>query len=444
MRRSSSGSAFTWAPSGVAPSGRAGASASGPSGSQWVGAPRSDEASRSSPNAAPSAFSKPGCDGHRVEQRRPQRAGGRLQRRGDARLLGAQLGQPRIGLLQQLVGGGDSSPRRRRARPRAPAPSRCDRPRRGRPPGARPPIRSARPRAPARSPRRPDARPLPRRDARLRAPPSTSASAGRFDSSASIWRCWPATSSRRISSRRRRSCSSAISRLTLSRSASSSAIWRVRRSCSASAATVAACASSRASRGRVGALVLADPLLFEPGALGIEIGDRGLGIALAAALAAEVAFGLVQPGLGLLLRRGDALGFGRQRIVRDAQALQGGGSRRLFIAQRRQRRRGVGLRRRGEADQPREVGDLRLGFLQAARRLRPARSRSWPSAAPARRLRRGGYGPTGCGSGWPGAPGASGPCAAPRARRARPARARGSARRRAGAARPRGGGHRGR
>ena len=45
-------------------------------------------------------------DGQRIEQRRPQRVGGRLQRGGDARFLGAQLGQPRIGLLQQLVGGG--------------------------------------------------------------------------------------------------------------------------------------------------------------------------------------------------------------------------------------------------------------------------------------------------------------------------------------------------
>ena len=110
-------------------------------------------------------------DGHRIEQRRPQRTGRRLQRRGDACLLGPQLGEPRIGLLQQLVGGGDSSPRQRPARRRAPAPSRCARLRPGRRPGARHPIRSARPRAPARSTPRPDGGLLPRPGAPLRARP---------------------------------------------------------------------------------------------------------------------------------------------------------------------------------------------------------------------------------------------------------------------------------
>jgi hypothetical protein len=42
-------------------------------------------------------------DGQRVEQRRPQRIGRRLQRRGDARLLGPQLGQPRVDLLQHSL-----------------------------------------------------------------------------------------------------------------------------------------------------------------------------------------------------------------------------------------------------------------------------------------------------------------------------------------------------
>ena len=45
-------------------------------------------------------------DGERIEQRRPQRIGRRLQRRGNACLLGAQLGEPRIDLLQALGGGG--------------------------------------------------------------------------------------------------------------------------------------------------------------------------------------------------------------------------------------------------------------------------------------------------------------------------------------------------
>ena len=45
-------------------------------------------------------------DGQRIEQRRPQRIGRRLQRRGDTRFLGAQLGEPGIDLLQQLAGGG--------------------------------------------------------------------------------------------------------------------------------------------------------------------------------------------------------------------------------------------------------------------------------------------------------------------------------------------------
>ena len=53
-------------------------------------------------------------DGQRIEQRRPQRIGRRLQRRGNACFLGAQLGEPRIGLLQ-------SSRPQRRGSPRRPA-----------------------------------------------------------------------------------------------------------------------------------------------------------------------------------------------------------------------------------------------------------------------------------------------------------------------------------
>ena len=55
--------------------------------------------------------------------------------------------------------------------------------------------------------------------------------------------------------------------------------------------------------------------------------------------------------------------------MRHAQALQRGGSGRLVVAQRRQRRCGLGLRGGGEADQARQVGDLGLGLLQPLRRI---------------------------------------------------------------------------
>ena len=100
-------------------------------------------------------------------------------------------------------------------------------------------------------------------------------------------------------------------------------------------------------------------------ALAVELGGRRLGVALAAALADKILLGLLQAGLGLLLGLGDALGFGGQRIVRHAQPLQGGGRGGLVVAQRRQRGRGLGLRRGGKADQAREVGDAGLGLLQA-------------------------------------------------------------------------------
>ncbi len=114
-----------------------------------------------------------------------------------------------------------------------------------------------------------------------------------------------------------------------------------------------------------GAIFLAHPLLFQPGALRVEFGGRSLGIALATALAGKILLGLLQTGLRLLLGLGDALGFGGQRIVRHAQPLQRGGRGGLVVAQRRQRRRGLGLRRGGKAHQARKIGDGRLGFLQA-------------------------------------------------------------------------------
>ena len=383
-------------------------------------------------------------DRHRIEQRRPQRARRRLQRRGDACLLGAQLGEPRVGLLQQLVGGGIARLGGAAARRREPAPSRCARLRPARRPGAPRPIRSARPRAPARSTPRPECE-LPPRPARAASSAaSTSGSAGRFDSSLSIWRCWPATSARRDFEPAQAllhfgdlAADAVAQRLVVGDLAGQAIMLALRRRPWPPAPRRAPARRPRRARPRRPAPPRAD-------ALAIEIGDRGLGIALAAALAREVAFGLLQAGFGLLLRRRDPLGLGGQRIVRHAQALQGRSGGGLVVAQRRQRGRRLGLRRRGEANQPRQVGDLRLGFLQALAGFGQLALGPGELQRQHGRLRRGGYGPTGCGSGWPGAPGASGPCAAPRGRPARPARARGSARRRAAAARPRGGGHRGR
>ncbi len=114
-----------------------------------------------------------------------------------------------------------------------------------------------------------------------------------------------------------------------------------------------------------GTILLAHPLLLQPGALAVELGGRGLGVALAAALARQIRLGLLQAGPGFLLGLGDALGFGGQRIVRHPQPLQRGGRGGLVVAQRRQRRRGLSLRRGGEANQTGEIGDARLGFLQA-------------------------------------------------------------------------------
>ena len=270
---------MTCAPSGVAPSGSAGASAIGPSGSQWIGAPRSDEASSSSPNAAPSAFSKPGSTVSASSSGGHSESAADFSAAATPDFLGAQLGEPRVDLLQRLVGRGmarlgglalggagalhldalglglgDGRHARRR-------------------------IRSARPRGRRRSTPGPCGGPPRRPRAPAASAASTSGSAGRLDSSASTCCCCAVTSSRRAASRRRRSRSSAISRLTLSRSASSSAIWRVRRSCSVSAAQRLGLGGV-AGRGRVGgALVLAHPLLLEPLALAVEIGDGRLGVA---------------------------------------------------------------------------------------------------------------------------------------------------------------------
>ena len=117
--------------------------------------------------------------------------------------------------------------------------------------------------------------------------------------------------------------------------------------------------------GGEGAILLADPFLLEPGALAVELGGRGLGVALAATLAGEIGIGLLQAGLRLLLGLGDPLGFGGERIVRHPQPLQCRGRGGLVVAQRRQRGRRLGLRRGGKADQAREIGDGGLGFLQA-------------------------------------------------------------------------------
>ena len=121
--------------------------------------------------------------------------------------------------------------------------------------------------------------------------------------------------------------------------------------------------------GGEGAILLAHPLLLQPSPLAVELGGRGLGVALAAALARQIQFRLLQAGLGFLLGLGDALGFGGQRIVRHPEPLQRSRRGRLVVAQRRQRRRGLRLRRGGEADQAREIGDGRLGFLEALARL---------------------------------------------------------------------------
>ncbi len=210
-------------------------------------------------------------------------------------------------------------------------------------------------------------------------------------SSLSTARCCVAISSRRTLRRRRRSCSSAISRLMLLRSASSSAIWRVSRSCSVSAADRGLVRFVARLLGGGGAIVFADAILLELDPLGIEIGDGGIGIALAALLAREIALGLLQAGLGVLLGGGNALGFGVERIVRRAQALQGRGGGRLVVAQWRQRGRGVGLRSGGKPDETRQVGDLRLRLPSGARQRRPVPSRHWracsaSTAASARRI----------------------------------------------------------
>ena len=56
-RRASSGGAVTWAASASTPSGKVGSPSIGPESDQRIGALGSTGASRSSPSAAPSAFS---------------------------------------------------------------------------------------------------------------------------------------------------------------------------------------------------------------------------------------------------------------------------------------------------------------------------------------------------------------------------------------------------
>ena len=117
-----------------------------------------------------------------------------------------------------------------------------------------------------------------------------------------------------------------------------------------------------------GTILLAHLLLLQPAALGVEIGDRRLRVALAAAFTCEIRVGLLQAGLGLELGLRHALGFGGQRIVRHAQALQRGGGGGFLVAQRRQAGRGLGLRGGGKAHQAGEIGDQGLGFPQALAR----------------------------------------------------------------------------
>ena len=368
-RRSSSGSAFTCAPSGVAPSGSAGASA--------IGAERQPVHRRTAigrgfellAERRAQRLLETGLDRQRIEQRRPQRIGGRLQRRGDARFLGAQLGELGVALLQRL--GGSRMARFGSLTLGGARLLHLDALGLGLGHGLaggfelvalglaggldRLLALAARflERGTGGFERGLDLRQ--RRQAR-QARSRSRAAARRFPRGAP-------------SRRRRRSCSSAISRLTLLRSASSSAIWRVRRSCSPSAATVASCASSRACWAAAARSSSPTRSCSSVIALGVEIGDGGIGVALAALLARQIGLGLLQALLGVLLGGGDALGFGAERIVRRAQALEGGGGGGLVVAQRRQRGRGIGLRRRGKTDQAREIGDLGLGFLQPLARL---------------------------------------------------------------------------
>ena len=254
----------------------------------------------------------------------------------------------------------------------------------------------------------------------------------------------PSTSSRRAASRRRRSRSSAISRLTLSRKrlvvgdlAGQPIVLGLRRR----ACRPGRHRGSRPPRRRARPRPPAPAPAARAGRRDRRWPSRR---PLAAMLALEIGLGLRQPRAGFLLRLGDALGFGGQRIVRHPQALQRGRRGGLVVAQRRQRRRGLGLRRGGETDQARQIGDLGLGLLQPLAGLGEL-------ALGVGELQRqhGGFGAADMVGEVAIAAGLARLALQAlvllfQAPPARPARAPGWLRRRAGAARPRGGGHRGR
>ena len=333
-RRASSAGALTCVASSVACAGKAGASASGPSGSQWIGAPRSDEASRSSPNAAARAFSKPGSTVSASSSGGQSEFGRRLQRRGNARFLGAQLGQPRVGLLQFLrrsaVGGfgglavagagafeihalslrlGDGFSRSVGLVALRPA-RRLDR--------------------------------------------TEALATGLFE-------CRACGIERRFDLAQRRQAGQLAFDLALQGSHFLAThgeptqplfqLGDLARRAVAQRFVVGDLAGQaivlgfgrdgrrirRIARllGLGGALLLADLLLFQSRALSRQLGDGGLGVALAAALARQVLLQSAAGGSRPRAGRGDALGLGAERIVRDAQALKRRRRRGFIVAQRR-------------------------------------------------------------------------------------------------------------
>ena len=268
-------------------------------------------------------------DAQRVEQRRPQRIGSRLQRRGNAGLLGAQLGERRIVLLQQLGGGGMA--------------------RLGRLPLGRARALHLDALGFGTSDRRTGrvgfvALGLAGALDRLLAPAArlfAEAAAG------GLKRCLDIGKRRQLDQLvldlmllggdllaahlEPAQALLQLGDLTATRSraaASSAAIWRVSRSCSPSASTVAACAVSRACR--AAAARSSSPTRSSssrarwPSRSAIAVSASPL----RPRSRARSAFGLLQPGLGLLLRLRHALGFGGQSIMR----------RRAGAAGRRRRR----------------------------------------------------------------------------------------------------------
>ena len=102
------------------------------------------------------------------------------------------------------------------------------------------------------------------------------------------------------------------------------------------------------------------------GVLGLQIRNGGLRIAQPIALAAAIGLDLQQPRAALFARHLDAMLLGIERFGGDVQALQLRGSGSLVLAQLGQHGGGIGLRRRGDAGQPGQVGD---GSCASARRI---------------------------------------------------------------------------